>query len=358
MSEIEKHFAAFMADELYGEDGFYTLGGGAGRTRDYLTSPEVGDLFGYVIADYIDSWYDSLEIDTPAIVVEAGCGPGSLAASIARAGMRNAEMIEYFLVDRSPIHLETADTKLSSMSTDYTWSTYSRIPECDLPTLVIANELFDNLVFDIGRTTDVYRPYDPDKTKVGEWAAKFGIFGNIDALRGSDVPHDLGDFRIPLHTGMVEWLSELNEATSNVTDLTLLILDYMKSVIDMHDENWLRLYADNRRIVGVENVLAALNSGFKGDITTDVTKEDVRVLLDTEGFSKVTMTTQSEWLTKHGIDIFCVSIEQPSQYNRLEAMVRGNDAPIRAESFSHERDVLTDENGLGAFSVVSARRQI
>src|SRR3712207_6688572 len=69
-------FAAFLEEALYGPAGFFTRGGGAGRRADFLTSPEVGPLFGAVVARSVG--------DAP-VVVEAGAGRGSLAAAV-RAG--------------------------------------------------------------------------------------------------------------------------------------------------------------------------------------------------------------------------------------------------------------------------------
>jgi SAM-dependent MidA family methyltransferase len=45
-----------MDDALYGPEGFYMRpdGGSAGRRGDFLTSPEVGPLFGAVLARAID----------------------------------------------------------------------------------------------------------------------------------------------------------------------------------------------------------------------------------------------------------------------------------------------------------------
>lgn len=355
---MSENFSDYMREKLYGPQGFYTKGGGAGRDRDYITSPEVGDLFGFVIASYIDDWYDSLETDGTAIVIDAGSGPGSLAASIARASMCNAENIDYRLMDISPVHQATSTEKLRNLSPNFTWSTHGSIPICDVPTLVIANELLDNLVFDIGRTTDVYQRYDPDRMKVGEWAARYGIFGNIDRLSGADVSIDISDFRIPLHVGIAEWMEELREATNNVTDLTVLFFDYMKSVTNMADEKWLRLYADNKRAVGVDEVLAALEAGATGDITTDVTLEDLHLILDHEGFSKISVQSQSQWLSDRGIDLFISNTASASPYDEIEKFVQGQPDTARGSSFVKERDILTDENGLGAFSVVSARRQI
>ena len=64
--------------------------GPAGRRGDFLTSPEVGPLFGAVLARALDAWWDELGRPDPFMVVEAGAGPGTLARSVllADAGLR------------------------------------------------------------------------------------------------------------------------------------------------------------------------------------------------------------------------------------------------------------------------------
>ena len=49
---------------------------GAGRRADFLTSPEVGPLFGAVIARALDAWWDELGRPDPFTVVEAAAGSG------------------------------------------------------------------------------------------------------------------------------------------------------------------------------------------------------------------------------------------------------------------------------------------
>ena len=45
---------------LYGDGGFYSGSGRAGRRGDFLTSPEVGPLFGNVVANAIDAAWTKL----------------------------------------------------------------------------------------------------------------------------------------------------------------------------------------------------------------------------------------------------------------------------------------------------------
>ena len=57
-------FAEFHRLALYGPSGFYTRAGGgrAGRRGGaFLTSPEVGPLFGAVVARYLDDQWDVLD---------------------------------------------------------------------------------------------------------------------------------------------------------------------------------------------------------------------------------------------------------------------------------------------------------
>ena len=60
-----------MDSALYGESGFYSAGGRAGRRGDFLTSPEVGPLFGVVGARALDAEWERLGRPTDFTVVDA-----------------------------------------------------------------------------------------------------------------------------------------------------------------------------------------------------------------------------------------------------------------------------------------------
>src|SRR6478752_6597170 len=80
-------FDEFVRVVLYGEHGFYNGGGGrAGRRGGhFLTSPEVGPLFGAVLARAIDGWWRQLGEPDDFTLVEVGAGPGTLARAILAA---------------------------------------------------------------------------------------------------------------------------------------------------------------------------------------------------------------------------------------------------------------------------------
>src|SRR3954449_1092183 len=95
-------FDRFMETALYGEGGFFASGRGAGRAgRDFVTSPEVGPLFGVCIARALDRLEGALVGRDPFLVVEAGAGNGRLAREVLRAAPDCLRALRYVLVERS-----------------------------------------------------------------------------------------------------------------------------------------------------------------------------------------------------------------------------------------------------------------
>src|SRR5262249_43570235 len=89
---------------LYDPDhGFYARGRGPGRRRDFLTSPEVGPLFGAVMARALDGGGSDLGRPDPYVVVEARAGAGALAATVLAPRPACLPALRYLLVERSPV---------------------------------------------------------------------------------------------------------------------------------------------------------------------------------------------------------------------------------------------------------------
>jgi len=136
-------FERYMHVALYGEHGFYTRvdsGGGAGRRRDFLTSPEVGPLFGAVISRMLDAEWERLGHPEPFVVVDMGAGPGTLARSVRAAAPACLEAMRYAAVEISATQRAMHPAWVESVAT---------LDEAGdkLDGVVIANEMLDNVPF-------------------------------------------------------------------------------------------------------------------------------------------------------------------------------------------------------------------
>src|SRR5258705_205582 len=153
---------------LYGDGGFFTRGQGAGRRgRDFVTSPEVGALYGALVARALDGFWDELDRPDPYLVVDAGAGRGRLAADVLASAPRCGPALRYVLVERSDalraeqremLVLEPFEDALGPLSPDDgrdspvahagpIATSLGELPAVPFTGVVLANELLDNLPF-------------------------------------------------------------------------------------------------------------------------------------------------------------------------------------------------------------------
>ena len=122
--------------------GFYAAGGRAGgRAGQFLTSPEVGPLFGAVLARAVDAWWEEAGRPSPFVVVDAGAGPGTLARAVlaARPAVAVDGALRYVAVERAAAQ-RAAHAGLAVASAE-------TVPDEPFTGVVVANELLDNLPF-------------------------------------------------------------------------------------------------------------------------------------------------------------------------------------------------------------------
>ena len=138
--------AAYMAMALHDPDcGYYAQRNPLGAHGDFVTAPEISQIFGELIGLWcVDRW-QLMGSPNPVIVAELGPGRGTLMADFLRAtrriaGFREAQRL--YLVEASPLLRETQRHALSGL--DPIWvSSLDEVSEGRL--LLVANEFLDAL---------------------------------------------------------------------------------------------------------------------------------------------------------------------------------------------------------------------
>ncbi len=349
---------------LYGPQGFFARGGGAGRSgQDFITSPEVGPLFGVCVARALDAEWVRQRRPDPFIVVEAGAGSGRLAREVLRAEPVCAPALHYVLVERSAALREeqaerlplepVADALGPATSHDLdeapvpvggtgpTVSALDEMPARMFDGVVFANELLDNLAFDVVERTpsgwaevrigldnesqlvEMLVPAAPD---LAAWVA------SVEAPLGT---------RLPVAIDAVDWIVE---AASRLHRGALVFIDYTASWAELADRDggWLRTYAGHTR-----GANPLVGPGTQ-DITTDLPREMVLAAARRAGLTIAVDSTQAEWLAALGI----VELVAEGQARWERAAAAPDLAAIAGRSRGPEAAALTEAGGLGAHNVL------
>lgn len=343
-SEIRRRgplpFSEVMEAALYDPDlGFYATSGAAGRRGDFITSPEVGPLFGAVVALALDSWWHDMGEPDPFVVVEAGAGVGTLAISVLAAKPTCLRALRYVLVERSDAlrarhgeHL-VLESAAHAFAPDLT-ENEEEARAVDVPTgpivvslaelprvradVVLANELLDNLPVDLLE---------------GAHEVRVALDGDclVETLVPATTPTSL-EGRVPRQDAAARWVREARAMATRV-----VVVDYADTTASMATRpwhEWLRTYRGHQRGSGVLDDLG------RQDITCEVAVDQLP--------PPRSNTAQADWLRAHRIDEL---VEEGRRVWGERASV-GDLEAVKARSRVTEAEALTDPAGLGAFRVL------
>jgi len=138
--------AAFMAMALHDpEHGYYARRQPLGAAGDFITAPEISQIFGELIGLWCADLWQRMGCPDPVVVAELGPGRGVLIEDLLRAasgvpGFRRA--LRLHLVEASPILRAEQQRRLAAA--EPVWVTdIDALP--DAPLLLVANEFLDAL---------------------------------------------------------------------------------------------------------------------------------------------------------------------------------------------------------------------
>ncbi|MCU1373370.1 MAG: hypothetical protein JWO68_656 [Actinomycetia bacterium] len=351
-------FDAAVEALLYGDGGFFASGGGAGRRADFLTSPEVGPLFGAVVANALDAEWERLGRPDPFVVLEAAAGRGALARAVLDAGPTCAPALRYVCVERSValrsridelLPIEPAANVFGAVvsgddldddahviaGTGPVFATLDELPLVQVTGVVLANELLDNVPFRL-----------VERTPAGWSEVLVGAEGHVLTELLVPAEHDVVaeatrlapdapvGGRLPLQHQAEAWL---RRALGVLQEGRVIVVDYADdspSLAARPWTEWLRTYRGHAR--GGH----PLEVPGEQDVTCEVAVDQLP-RPDTD-------RPQAEWLAAHGIDAL-VATAQAAWQERAHV---GDLEALKHRSRVTEAAALTDPTGLGAFRVM------
>jgi SAM-dependent MidA family methyltransferase len=354
-------------------DAFFGEGRGAGRAgRDFITSPEVGSLFGTLVARALDEAWRRLADPDPFVLVDAGGGRGRLLADVLRARPACSRALRAVLVERSPalrdearavLDLEPAAVALGPFARDAldepaepilrsgpVVTALRDLPAVALTGVVAANELLDNLAVRLVERRDggwaevrVALAHDDSRFEELLVEAPADLAGVADELAGDAVVRH-GD-RLPIPAAAGHWLAHV---ATTLPRGELWIIDYADETAGLLSRGpngpsgWLRTYRSHGRGT------SPLDAPGEQDVTCDVALPWLRRAAARAGFTVQHETTQADWLRGLGLDELVGAGRQ-----RWDAGAhRGDLEAIRGRSTALEGAALTDPAGLGAHHVM------
>ncbi len=315
-----------MADALYGSNGFYTSGGSAGRRGDFITSPEIGPLFGAVIGRFLDAEWNAAGQPVEFNVYEVGAGPGTLARSVMTADLECAEALRYHAIEISDEQRASHPAGVTSLK---------ELPQGEFAGVVLANELLDNLPFRLAVFDGGWREAFVVQSSTGAQEVLSSRFDPCPSVLPSSSVHGA---RAPLVDAARNWVGDVLRRLSGV----LVTFDYFTpttfGLTERPWREWLRTYRAHER--GGHY----LTTPGEQDITTEVPIDQLP--------EPSVVRSQAQWLELHGLSDL---VEEGRRLWEAHAS-RPDVQALKMRSRISEAEALRDPDGLGGFLVLEWRQ--
>jgi SAM-dependent MidA family methyltransferase len=320
-------FERFMEISLYDPLGFF--GGEKLRSEkggDFLTSPEVSQLFGETLAGYIGTMRD--RIGEPFQVIEAAAGSGSLLRPVLST------------IDVDAVAVETSPAARAALANLVPVS--GEMPET-VRGVIIANELLDNLPMALAqRAGEIWRErwvgVDGDSLVFVDAPPRPEVIRWLDAYAG---PVTDGGW-VEVQVAAREWVSR---AIASLAEGSLVLIDYgdtADNLLPRRQDGTLRTYRSHH--LGPH----PLDDPGETDITADV---NFTALLDLH--PSATLHRQDDFLTAFGLRDRLSDLRR----DELEAVRQGDDARrLRLRALKTEAETLLHPRGLGDFRVLEVAK--
>ncbi len=142
--------ADYMRSCLYDpEHGYYRVRSAIGQDGDFITAPEISQIFGELIGLWSVVVWQQMGAPGRVRLIEIGPGRGTLLLDALRAAgtvQAFAEALRVTLVESSEVLVEQQRTTLADVAASAQWFTSLDQVEAGVPTILIANEFLDTRI--------------------------------------------------------------------------------------------------------------------------------------------------------------------------------------------------------------------
>ena len=313
-----------MADP---KDGYYANQEAIGSKGDFITAPEISQMFGEMIGIWAVEAWETLGKPSPFNLVELGPGKGTLMSDLLRIGNAVPEFLDAAqvrMIETSEKLIEAQKATLSDYEMIAWHKSVKDIP--NQPTLIIANEFLDVLpVRQYIKTGNEWREHAinvDEKNDELVWTLGTGVLDKESLPKNADKEPEGAVFEIStIREAFIANSSELLKENSGAA----LFIDYGHTKTD---------FGDTVQAMRAHGYADILKEPGMADLTAHVDFEALSVTAEKASMNVKPIITQGDFLLGKGL------IERAGQLGREQS-------PEVQEQLTQqaERLALPDEMG-------------
>jgi NADH dehydrogenase [ubiquinone] 1 alpha subcomplex assembly factor 7 len=297
--------------------GYYATRQPIGREGDFVTAPEISQMFGELIGVWAAAIWQSMGEPGSAIIAELGPGRGTLMADALRAWRSLPKLLDSLtvaLVETSPVLREAQRETLRGSPAPLQWcETIEEVPQG--PLILIANEFIDALpVRQMVREGGVWRERCVTIGPSGTFAFYTGEPIDSDALPSPARDMDASDGAIIETRPAVSSLLSVLAARANEAPIAALVADYG------HAETGI---GDTLQAVHRHRFTDPLALPGEVDLTAHVDFAALKTIASTLGLTAFGPMPQGEFLLKLGLASRCDRLLQTATEDQKAAILSG-----------------------------------
>ena len=135
--------AEFIETCQFENDGYYLKNNPIGSANDFITSPEISQMFGEVLALFLINYWQN-KVKTNFNLIELGPGKGTLLKDILHTSSVSKKFLNSMnltLIEKNKSLMDIQKKKFSS--NNITWCKDFNISNKNIPSIIYSNEFFD-----------------------------------------------------------------------------------------------------------------------------------------------------------------------------------------------------------------------